>query len=94
MSQSRFSKALLITFSIIFIMLGVYLLQQNSITLPGRLTMNQYVIEYSGIVFFAGSLFTLSLMLILLTLNAERFKKICTNIFLVSFALFSIGFFV
>lgn len=94
MNQSWPGRILLITFSILFSLLGLFLLQQESITLPGRLTMRQYNIDSAGIVFVACSLFSLSLMLIMLAINATQFKRISTNLFIAALILFSIGFFI
>lgn len=93
MNTSLTGRLLLAVCSIIFIALGVYLLQQETITIPGRLTMNRYTVEYPGIVLFSSAAFTLSLMFGLLAINKFRFKKLSTNLFIISFVLFSIGYF-
>jgi len=94
MHQSLLERIFLIVCSVIFIALGIYLLQQETITLHGRITMNRYPIEYSGIILFSSASFSAALMFGLLATNKSRFKNISGNLFIVSFILFTIGYFI
>ena len=88
------SRLLLIALSLAFTALGVYLLLHDTLTIPGRLTMNRYLIERNGLVLFSSAAFTVSFMFVLLAINKQRFKNLSTNLFIIGFLLFTIGYFI
>jgi len=73
------------------IILGVYVGFSESLTLPGRVSMNTYYIEPPATFFMAGSIFCFSCMLILLTLNKDKYKKISMGLLISCFVLLTIG---
>ena len=72
--------------------LGVYILVQQHVVIPGRLSPYIYRIDSPGYIFIALACFAFAAS-ILLYLWDENYKTICTVLFFSVFILFGIGFF-
>jgi len=73
------------------IMLGLYIGFSESITIPGRVSMNTYHIAAPGTYFIAASMFCFASILLLLNLNKDKYKKICLALLVSSFTLITVG---
>jgi len=87
MNASKVFELILAACLVIF---GVYVGLSESLTIPGRVSMNTYSIKPPGTLFIAGSIFCFASTLILLTLNYN--KKASVTLLVSSFVLLTIGF--
>ena len=89
MKASKIFELLLAT-GLIF--LAIYVGLSESLTMPGRVSMNTYYIEPPGTFFIAGSILCFACTLILLTLKQDKYKNASMILFVGSLILLSIGF--
>jgi hypothetical protein len=88
----RSSRIIEIFIVFLFISLAIFIGFRDEIVIPGRVSMNTYIIERPWTFFISGSIFSLAGAITLMNVDKEKFKHKASALLLFSVILFGIGF--
>lgn len=90
MSPSKIFETLLV---LLLLGLAMFIFLAEEVVIPGRVSMNTYIVEKPWTYFIAGAVSFFACAIALLNINRSKYKVLSASILLLSIALFGIGFF-
>ena len=90
MQPSKIFETLLI---FLLISLAVFINLSEELVIPGRVSMNTYIVEKPWTYFVSGAVSFLACAIALLNINREKYKVFSSSLLILSIVLFGIGFF-